>query len=164
MTVFIQELLPGAQHLQNLHPLIVHFPIAFLTGSVFFYVLAYGLRREALAKFAFWLLWAGVVTAAMAVWSGLYASEGVMVARSVRSELLDPHKYLMGATLLISILLAVWAAISGGFPGKCRIWFLAACFVLLAVMVKGADYGGRMVYEYNAGGNACGQPIEFAGK
>jgi len=27
--------------------------------------------------------------------------------------------------------------------------------------VKGADDGGRMVYDYNAGGQACGQPIEF---
>jgi hypothetical protein len=29
-------------------------------------------------------------------------------------------------------------------------------------MVRGADFGGRLVYDYNAGGNACGQPIEFS--
>jgi hypothetical protein len=33
--------------------------------------------------------------------------------------------------------------------------------VVLAVMSHGADYGGRLVYDYNAGGSACGQPIEF---
>jgi hypothetical protein len=33
--------------------------------------------------------------------------------------------------------------------------------VLLGMMAVGADYGARMVYNYNAGGNACSQPIEF---
>jgi hypothetical protein len=33
--------------------------------------------------------------------------------------------------------------------------------LLVAILVRGADYGGRMVYDDNAGGNACGQPIEF---
>jgi len=28
-------------------------------------------------------------------------------------------------------------------------------------VLLGADYGARMVYDYNAGGNACSQPIEF---
>lgn len=28
-------------------------------------------------------------------------------------------------------------------------------------MSIGADYGAGMVYDYNAGGNACSQPIEF---
>jgi hypothetical protein len=32
---------------------------------------------------------------------------------------------------------------------------------LLVVMSFGADYGARMVYDYNAGGDACSQPIEF---
>jgi len=33
--------------------------------------------------------------------------------------------------------------------------------VLLCAITVGADFGGRMVYDYNAGGNACPQPIEF---
>ena len=28
-------------------------------------------------------------------------------------------------------------------------------------MSVGADNGARMVYDYNAGGNACSQPIDF---
>ena len=41
------------------------------------------------------------------------------------------------------------------------LFFALGLLVLLAVMTKGADYGGRLVYDYNAGGSACGQPIEF---
>jgi len=38
---------------------------------------------------------------------------------------------------------------------------MALLFVLVATLTKGADYGARMVYDYNAGGDACGQPIDF---
>jgi len=42
----LETLLPGVAHLQNIHPLVIHFPIAFLIGSAFFYLLASGIRRE----------------------------------------------------------------------------------------------------------------------
>lgn len=160
----LQALLPGAQHLQNVHPLIVHFPIVLLMSAALLYILAHGLRRDPWAKTAFWLLVLGTLTAAVAVATGLYAAEGVMVARSVRVHLLNPHKQWMLATLGLSVLLTAWAAMAGGFPRKGRLAFMIACLVLVAVMAKGADYGGQMVYDYNAGGDACGQPIEFVGR
>ena len=83
------------------------------------------------------------------------------MAQSVRAHLLIPHKHWMLATLGIRVLLTAWAANCGGFPRKGRLGFVCGCLVLVAVMAKGADDGGRMVYDYNAGGNACGQPIEF---
>lgn len=84
-----------------------------------------------------------------------------MVAQSVRAHLLNSHKQLMLLTLSLSGVLTLWAAMAGGFPKKGRLMFLIACLLLAVVMAKGADYGGQMVYGYNAGGNACGQPIEF---
>ncbi len=47
------------------------------------------------------------------------------------------------------------------FPRRLRIVFVLALLAMVGVMTKGADDGGRMVYDYNAGGSACGQPIEF---
>lgn len=38
---------------------------------------------------------------------------------------------------------------------------MALCLIVVALMAVGADYGARMVYDYNAGGSACPQPIEF---
>ena len=34
---------------------------------------------------------------------------------------------------------------------------------MIGAMTVGADFGGRLVYDYNAGGNACPQPIHFKG-
>ena len=157
----LEALFPGVQHLQNVHPLFVHFPIAFLVGAACFYGLAWILRRDSLAMTAFSLLILGAVSAAVAAGTGLYAEEGVMVSRSVRARLLENHETLMLTTLSLSVALTAWAVAARPFPRKRRVIFMLGLLGLLVVMSLGADYGARMVYDYNAGGNACSQPIDF---
>jgi uncharacterized membrane protein len=157
----VETLLPGVQHLQNIHPLVVHFPIAFLVGAAFFYFLSWIFRNQTFATTAFLLLILGTLAAGAAVGTGLYGEEGVMVSRSVREHLLEVHEELMLVTFGLSIVLSAWAFIVRPFPKKGRFLFLLLFLILLGIMTVGADYGARMVYDYNAGGNACSQPIEF---
>jgi len=157
----LEILLSGVQHLQNIHPLVVHFPIALLITAALFYGLAWILTSDRFAFAAFVVLIAGTLAAAAAVGTGLYDQEGVMISRSVRQHLLNPHEKLMLSTLGLSIVLSIWAAVSRPFPKGGRSIFLLIFLVLLAVMSVGTDYGARMVYDYNAGGDACSQPIEF---
>jgi len=157
----VELFFPGVQHLQNIHPLVVHFPIAFLVGAGMFYILSWIIPRDPLPHTAFFLLLLGTISAAAAVGTGLYAEEGVMISRSVRAHLLEPHEKLMIATLSLSTVLSFWAAAARPFPRKGRPLFIILLLILLAVMSLGADYGARMVYDYNAGGGACSQPIEF---
>ncbi len=157
----LEILLPGVQHLQNIHPLVVHFPIAFLVGAALFYFLSWIFRNQTFATTAFLLLILGTLAAGAAVGTGLYAEEGVMVSRSVREHLLEPHETFMLVTLGLSIVLSVWALIARPFPKKGKWVFFLLYLVLLGIMTVGADYGARMVYDYNAGGSACSQPIEF---
>jgi uncharacterized membrane protein len=103
----------------------------------------------------------GTNSAAAVVGTGLYAEDGVMISRSVRAQLLDHHEELMITTLLLTLGLTVWAALARPFPKRGRVIFILGLLGLLLVMSLGADYGARMVYDYNAGGNACSQPIEF---
>jgi uncharacterized membrane protein len=157
----LEILLPGAQHLQNIHPLLVHFPIASLAGAALLYALAWISRSDRLAFAAFVVLIVGTLSAGAAVGTGLYAEDGVMVSRSVREHLLDHHEDLMLTTLGLSVVLSIWALLKKPFPKKGRPVFILLLLVMLGVMSVGADYGARMVYDYNAGGNACSQPIEF---
>ena len=157
----LETFLPGVQHLQNVHPLVVHFPIAFLPGAALLYLLAWVFRNEKLAFTAFILLILGTFSAAAAVGTGLYAEGGVMVSFSVREHLLERHEQFMLATLSVSIVLTLWAGFGRLFPKRGRLFFILLFLVLFGIMSAGADYGARMVYDYNAGGNACSQPIEF---
>ncbi len=157
----LEAILPGVQHLQNIHPLFVHFPVAFLTGAALLFLLAWVFKNDKFAFAAFLLLLLGTLSGGAAVGTGLYAEEGVMVSRSVRANLLDRHEDLMLTTLGLSVVLSVWALIKRPFPKKGRMIFVLFLLILLGVMSIGADYGARMVYDYNAGGNACSQPIDF---
>ena len=56
---------------------------------------------------------------------------------------------------------AVWAILARPFPKKGRLLFLFLLLVMIGAMTVGADFGGRMVFDYNAGGSACRQPIQF---
>lgn len=157
----LERIFPGASHLQNVHPIVVHFPIAFLCGAALLYFLAAALGSESLKWAALWSLILGTAGAAVSIATGLYAGEGVMVAESVRTALLDHHKHLMIATGVIAAALTFWALATRPMPSRFRWAFLAALVVMCAVLARGADYGGRLVFDYNAGGNACGQPIDF---
>lgn len=159
--LMVEALLPGVRHLQNVHPLVVHFPVAFLTGAALLYILAWIFRSDRFAFTAFVVLILGTISAAAAVGTGLYAEDGVMVSFSVREHLLDDHEDLMLTTLGVSMVLLIWAFFARPFPKKGRPFFILLFLVLLGIMTVGADYGARMVYDYNAGGNACSQPIDF---
>ncbi|MBI3319907.1 MAG: DUF2231 domain-containing protein [Candidatus Omnitrophica bacterium] len=154
-------MLPGAQHLQNLHPLVIHFPLAYLCGAALLYIAAWLLKSDRFAHSAFVVLVLGALSLVVAVATGLYAEQGVMLALSVREHLLQPHKTAMLATLAVCTILTIWAIVARPFPKKGRPLFLLLLLVMIGVMTVGADFGGRMVYDYNAGGTACRQPIQF---
>lgn len=151
----------GAESLQNLHPLVVHYPIAFLTASVPIYLLAWILRNDSLELFGLWLLGLGTLGAGAAVYTGLLAGEGVMVAPSVRDHILIYHKWLMLAVLVLSTVLAGWALLARPMPRRGRPLFMIGLVLMTVILAKGADYGGWMVFGYNAGGSLP-QPIEFS--
>ena len=151
----------GAQHLQNIHPLVIHFPIAFLMGAALFYFAAWILKKDDLAKTGFRVLLLGALSLAVAVGTGLYAEQGVMVALDVRQKLLLPHRQYMITTSMICFIVVAWAIAARPFPRKGRIVFLILLLAMVGTMTVGADFGGRLVYDYNAGGNACPQPIHF---
>jgi hypothetical protein len=103
----------------------------------------------------------GTLGAGFAVWTGLRAGAGVMVAESVREHILIHHEQLMIAVFAISVLLTAWALYAPPLPQRGRAIFLVLIVAMAIALIKGADYGAWMVYGYNAGG-ALPQPIEFS--
>lgn len=151
----------GASSLQNLHPLVIHFPIAFLTGAALIYLLAWIARREAWAWTGLWLLALGTLGAAIAVWTGLRATAGVMIAPSVRDHILVYHRAVMLIVFALSLALSLWALSARPMPRRGRSAFVLLLCLMTALVAIGADFGGWMVYGYNAGGSLP-QPIEFS--
>ena len=157
----LARILPGASQLQNYHPLLVHFPIAFIYGASLMYFLAWITASEKLQWTALWMLLLGALGAAAALISGFYAAPGLMISESVRNELLNHHKHLMVAVSILTGMLTAWALASRPMPTRFRYVFLAGLIAVMALIAGGADLGGEMVFAYNAAGTACPQPIDL---
>lgn len=101
-----------ALRLVDLHPIVVHFPIALLIASVGLDILSLILRRAGLTTAATWLLVLGVPGALMALLTGKVS--GGVVNTAPASDLLHLHKICaVGASLTFGTLLVlrlVWLA------------------------------------------------------
>jgi len=97
----------------------------------------------------------------VSVATGIHADSGVMIAESVRHHLLDHHKTSDDRGSILTGALTTWALIARPMPSRGALFILAGLLALLLLIATGADIGGQMVYGYNAGGNACPQPIDW---
>ena len=157
----LESILSGASQLQNYHPLLVHFPIAFIYGAALLYFVASISASESLKWTAFWMLVLGALGAGAALLSGFYAAPSLMVSVSVRHELLRHHKHLTVAASVGTGALTIWALATRPMPARGRYVFLAGLIAVIWLIAAGADLGGEMVFGYNAGGSACPQPIDY---
>ncbi|MGZ3600544.1 MAG: DUF2231 domain-containing protein, partial [Ktedonobacterales bacterium] len=93
-----------AIRLADLHPIVVHFPIALLIASVGMDVLSLVLRRAGLTTAATWLLVLGVPGALAALLTGKIS--GSVLNTAAASDLLHLHKICaVGASLTFGTLL-----------------------------------------------------------
>ncbi len=144
----ISVILPGFSTMTNVHPLIVHFPIAFLIA--FFVVDFCGslFRKESLRQLASGFLYLGTITACAAVVAGLMAAESVNHGENVHL-IMEKHKTIGFSILSLSVFLSIWRLLSGSvIKGFANAFFLLLALVLNILIVLGGDLGGLMVYKY----------------
>lgn len=148
----MENLLPGISAMANIHPLLVHFPIAFL--SVFFIVEILGavFKSERFHKAASWFLFCGALGAAAAVVAGFRAAATVPHVEEAVHDIMENHEHLMVAVLTMTLILFFWRLFGRRtLAGKARLAYLFIAFVMVVTMAFGADYGGLLVYKYGVG-------------
>ena len=144
----LSSLLPGIAGMDNIHPLLVHFPIAFL--SVFFVldVIATLAKKPQWRAVAGWFLYVGTIAAVFTVIAGFMAADSVVHGENVH-EIMESHEHFGLSVLSLSIALSAWRIKSGGLiQGGVNSLFLLLAAMLCVLMLLGADLGGLMVYQY----------------
>ncbi len=142
------SLLPGIAGMDNIHPLLVHFPIAFL--SVFFILDVIGTlaKKPQWRAVAGWFLYIGSIAAVFTVIAGFIAAGSVIHGGNVH-EIMESHEHFGLSVLSLSIALSAWRIKSGGLiRGGANSLFLLLAAMLCVLMLLGADLGGLMVYQY----------------
>lgn len=140
----------------DLHPILVHFPIAI---TIIVVLLDWGrwlLDRERLLAAGFWegttpLLILGFLGAVASVITGLLAEPAAEQTRAV-AALIEAHElaafFLTG---LLAILVLWRVSRRGSFPRPGSLGYLVLLLIAAALVIYQANLGAEMVYRHGVG-------------
>jgi uncharacterized membrane protein len=151
-------IMPGLTGMHNIHPLLVHFPIALLSIFLILDIVGTLARKTRWREVASWFLYLGTVAAGLTVIAGFIAAGSVAHGGNVH-DIMERHQQFGVAVLILAVVLSVWRVASGGvIRGAANGLFLTLTGLLCGLMVLGADLGGLMVYKYGVGVEAVKPP------
>ncbi len=135
----------------ELHPTLIHFPIAFLLSGAGLDLLARWRRSEFLSRAACGLLMAGVITGLLAAGAGLLAFYALPAHSEASHQIMSWHITLAASALLffVAITAARWPRrdTPPGAP-------LAVAYLLAAGLLSAGGFlGGHLVYREGTGIN-----------
>ena len=153
----MQTLLPGLTAIQNIHPMFVHFPIAFLLGAMAMEGVAV-FHHERFHPIATCMLYMGTLAAMVTLSTGFIAANTIAVMDS-RGHSSPGHDYIhihrnwMIAVTLLSVFLSLylfWINRKEKWTSQ-RGRLLLGLMILSVLVTLGADRGARLVFEFGAG-------------
>jgi len=138
----------------NIHPLLVHFPIAILTLAVSVSLLEVFLLRDWISKSRLWLYIFGSLSAVVTVFSGKAAADSVSPPFSAEMTLSN-HSDSAYVVLWYFLAFTVLQLVLPRFIKINKKWlriayFLVACFGFSLLLTTG-DLGAKLVYKYGVG-------------
>ena len=152
-------LLPGWA--PNLHPLVIHFPIALWVAAVMIDLVALAFPRAAWADtVASFLYPAGALSAVVAYLTGRQAATTVLIP-GMAHPIVQQHWNWALATVIgfaIVALVRVWARFWRPQPQRAiRTALVGAALVTLVLLFQTGERGARLVYERGVGVSVTGQ-------
>ncbi|MBI3947138.1 MAG: DUF2231 domain-containing protein [Armatimonadetes bacterium] len=137
--------------MQNIHPVVVHFPLALLATGILLEGIGLLAGNKPLRAVAACNLALGTVGAAGAVITGLWAESTVPHAGGAH-EVMTVHKYLGLLLLALAVVLVVWRwRAAEPMAARARAAYLSLAAVVLALALGTGHWGGRLVFEHHVG-------------
>lgn len=146
----MEDLLPGLSSASNLHPMVVHFPIAFWVAATGAWWLGLLRKNDCAWRFGLWLQLLAVVGAIVAVVFGFLATDAMGHDGPAHDRVHVHRDFMLVATAFAVVLsaLAWWKREAGK---AWRVGLSIGSLVLVTVMTLGADRGAELVYRYGVG-------------
>lgn len=135
----------------NIHPVLIHFPIALFTVGLLFDILAVLLKNQQLEDVGWWFQVSGSVGLAGAVVSGLVAKSTMSIPNPATSTF-ESHEQIAFVLSALAAFLLLWRISSRMLlPAKMRTLYLSLLAIMVVMMWIGAWYGGDLVYSFGTG-------------
>ena len=152
------SIMPGIAGMDNIHPLLVHFPIAFLLAFFALDLVGTLAKKPQWRSVAGWFLYLGTLTALFTVIAGFIAASSVPHGQNVH-DIMERHEHFGISVLSLAVVLSAWRMKSGGLiRGGANSFFLILSALMCVLMMLGADLGGLMVYQYGVAVKAVQTP------
>jgi uncharacterized membrane protein len=135
----------------NIHPFLVHFPVALLTTALAFDFLGVVLSRDELMRAGWWTQLVGTIGMAAAVISGLVAKSQALIP-SEAGGTFDTHQQIAFISAGAFTALLLWrVGMRTRIAPQRRTLYLALCAAALGCLWIAAWYGGELVYRFGIG-------------
>jgi uncharacterized membrane protein len=131
-----------AQH--PIHPILVTLPITFLVTTFVTDLVYWRTQDEFWAQAAYWLLWAGIITAVLAALTGMVDFFSIERVRAHSAGWI--HAGLNTLALILSII-NLWQR-SDNLEGAILPWGLVISGLVSLVLAVSGWYGGELIYRY----------------
>ncbi len=143
-------LLPGLRSALHLHPMLVHFPIAFWVAAALLWALAMARSDDKLWQLGLWLHSVALVSAFLAVGAGYWATS-ILGHDAPGHHLVHRHRDIMLiATGLAFVITSIaWWRRSASHPW--RAFLLLGAIAQAFIVIAGADRGALLVYQRGVG-------------
>ena len=146
------------EFLAGMHPIVIHFPIAFLSLYVIVEIAAIVSNKEFLQKSAYFILVIGVVMTVAAVLTGNQAEEMASRLQDGGNELIrnaiENHEEFATITLWFFtgvLFFRTFIIIKKSFKKRIRYFLIPLVLLGGYLIYQTGNYGGKLVYDYGVG-------------
>ncbi|MCK4492881.1 MAG: DUF2231 domain-containing protein [Methylococcales bacterium] len=148
LTEIFAIMMPGITAMSNIHPLVVHFPIALLLSFFLVDFIGSILKKQNWRTVASGLLYLGTISIALAIMAGLLAARSVTHDETIHA-IIEQHEMFGFGALFLACVLSGWRLLAKGIiVGEVNILYVLLSAVLSVLIILGADLGGLMVYKH----------------
>lgn len=140
--------------LAELHPKIVHFPIALLSTYSVLEIVGILIKKDSINKCALLLLFLGVVASFFAVLSGNDAFSAYNLWSKETTDVLNEHQkyatFLLWFSLIICAL-RLFLTLKKKFSGYKKYVFVIFSLIILFLVYQTGEHGGKLVAKFGIG-------------
>lgn len=138
----------------DIHPIVVHFPVALLATYSLLEITGIILNKEFINKSALLILCLGVFTAFLAVLTGNQAATYFAYWTDESLALLSQHQTYATYLLLFAVIACgfrIYSVIKKKFTGYIKFSFLIIASIILFLVIQTGLRGGDLVKKYGIG-------------
>jgi uncharacterized membrane protein len=145
------------EFLADLHPKVIHFPIAFFILYFLFETTGIILKRDYLTKSAFIVLILGLFFSLFSVLTGNQAHQAVkqvQIDAALYNDLIEQHELFATITLWYFVAVSVFRTyllVNKKFVNRIRYIFIILGLVGSLLIYLTGTYGGELVFKYGIG-------------